>query len=117
MQISFPLPKNAPQTVLTLIGQAVSEKKIMVIVDRRRTDDGAWPSYKLTCILKFCFIKALFNGVNMSRTCYPDEDNRPCSILLKMCQNVVRRRIKKKTAHKIKDQLNVSNRKSCHVYT
>ena len=44
-----PLPKNAPQTVLTSIGQAVSEKKIMVIVDRRRrTDDGAWPSYKLT---------------------------------------------------------------------
>ena len=37
----FPLPKNAPQTVLTLIGQAVSEKKIMGIVDRRRrTDDG-----------------------------------------------------------------------------
>ena len=35
MQISFPLPKNAPQTVLTLIGQAVSEKKIMEIVDRR----------------------------------------------------------------------------------
>ena len=34
MQISFPLPKNAPQTVLTLIGQAVSEKKIMEIVDR-----------------------------------------------------------------------------------
>ena len=49
MQISFPLPKNAPQTVLTLIGQAVSEKKIMEIVDRRRRrDDGAWPSYKLT---------------------------------------------------------------------
>ena len=67
------------------------------------------------CILKFCFIKALFNGVNMSRTCYPDEDNRPCSILLEMCQNVVRRRIKK-NAHKIKDQLNVSNRKSCYVY-
>ena len=35
MQISFPLPKNAPQTVLTLIGQAVSEKKITEIVDRR----------------------------------------------------------------------------------
>ena len=35
MQISFPLPKNAPQTVLTLICQAVSEKKIMEIVDRR----------------------------------------------------------------------------------
>ena len=53
MQISFPLPKNAPQTVLTLIGQAVSEKKIMVIVDRRRrTDDGAaWPSYKLTGLM------------------------------------------------------------------
>ena len=30
------------------IGQAVSEKKIFEIVDRRRTDDGAWPSYKLT---------------------------------------------------------------------
>ena len=44
MQISFPLPKNAPQTDLTLIGQAISEKKIMEIVDRRRrTDDGAWP--------------------------------------------------------------------------
>ena len=42
MQISFPLPKNAPQTVLTLIGQAVTEKKIMEI-DRRRSwtdDDG-----------------------------------------------------------------------------
>ena len=79
----------------------------------------------------------------MSRTCYPDEDNRPCSILLEMCQNVVRRRIKrtahkiqdnrpcsillemcqnvvrrriKRTAHKIQDQLNVSNCKSCHVY-
>ena len=36
-------------------------------------------------------------------------------ILLEMCQNVVRRRIKR-TTHKIKDQLNVSNRKSCHVY-
>ena len=45
----FPPPKNAPQTVLTLIGQAVSEKKIMEIVDRRRrTDDGTWLSYKLT---------------------------------------------------------------------
>ena len=55
MQISFPLPKNAPQTVLTLIGQAVSEKKIMEIVDRRRwTDDGAWPSFepKGSCELK-----------------------------------------------------------------
>ena len=30
-----PLPKNAPQTVLTLIGQAVSEKKIMDLL----TDD------------------------------------------------------------------------------
>ena len=36
MQISFTLPKNALQTVLTLIGQAVSEKKIMEIVDGRR---------------------------------------------------------------------------------
>ena len=35
------------------------------------------------------------------------KNNRPCSILLEMCQNVVRRRIKK--LH-IKDQLNVSNR-------
>ena len=37
MQISFPFPKNAPQTVLTLIGGAVSEKKTMEIVDDGRT--------------------------------------------------------------------------------
>ena len=33
---------------LTLIGQVVSKEKIFEIVDRRRTDAGAWPSYKLT---------------------------------------------------------------------
>ena len=47
-KLSFPLPKD------TSHDQAVSEKKIFEIVDRRtddgrrRTDDGAWPSYKLT---------------------------------------------------------------------
>ena len=35
-------------TNLTLIGQAVSKKKIFEIVDGRRTDARAWPSYKLT---------------------------------------------------------------------
>ena len=62
MQISFPLPKNAPKTVLTLIGQAVSEKKIMEIVDRRRrTDDGGHGhpisspfEPKGSCELKLC---------------------------------------------------------------
>ena len=64
------------------------------------------PAYSSFALKKRCS--------NMSRTSYPDTDKRPCSILLEMCQNVVRRRIK--NAHKIKDQLNVSNRKSCHVY-
>ena len=49
----------------------------------------------------FCCIKVWFMGY--SRIRYPDMDNRPCSRLLEICQNVVRRRIK--TAHKIKDQL------------
>ena len=38
-----PLPKNAPQTVLTLTGQAVSEKKIMEIVDDGRTTGHCHP--------------------------------------------------------------------------
>ena len=55
MQISFPLPKNAPQTDLTLIGQAISEKKIMEIVDRRRrTDDGAWPGTIISFHFSYC---------------------------------------------------------------
>ena len=35
---------------MSLIGQSASEEKIFEIVDDdgRRTDDGAWPSYKLT---------------------------------------------------------------------
>ena len=54
-KLSFPLPKDAPQKNLALIGQAVSEEKTFEIVDGRRTttkDDGRtpdpWVSYKLT---------------------------------------------------------------------
>ena len=50
-KIQMPLPKEAPYKIS--IGQAVSEKNIFEIVDdgrtdRRRTNDGSWPSCKLT---------------------------------------------------------------------
>ena len=46
MQISFPLPKNAPQTVVTLIGQAVSENKIMERINTGLpTSDPMTPIY------------------------------------------------------------------------
>ena len=43
INISMPLPKEAPHKIST-----VSEKKIFEIVDDGRTDAGSWPSYKLT---------------------------------------------------------------------
>ena len=53
-KLSFPLPKDALQKNLALIGQAVSEEKTFEIVDGRTTDDDdgrrpdPWVSYKLT---------------------------------------------------------------------
>ena len=51
-KLLFPLPKDAPQKNLALIGQAVSEEKMFEIVDGRTDDDGRtpdpWVSYKLT---------------------------------------------------------------------
>ena len=37
-KLSFPLPKEAPQKNLALIGQAVSEEKMFENVNGRRTD-------------------------------------------------------------------------------
>ena len=45
----------------------------------------------------------------MSWTCYPDPRHD-----LKCVRTLLG--VESKTEHKIKDQLNVSNRKSCHVY-
>ena len=50
-KISMPLPKDAPHKISTLIGQAVSEKKIFETVDddgRRMTTDGRTPDHWYT---------------------------------------------------------------------